>query len=187
MPIEDVDLAGQAGLGDRAAPARPERADGVGVVDHQHRAVAARELAQPAELRDVAVHREEAVGDDQAAVAGQPAEAPGEVLEVAVAVDERLGPGEAAAVDDARVIELVGEDDVAAAGEGGDDAGVGEVARSEQQRRLGPVEVGEVPLELVVGLPCCRRSSRDAPAPVPQRSVAAIAAAVTSGWAARLR
>ena len=42
------------------------------------------------------------------------AQAPGEVLEVAVAVDEGLGPGEAAAVDDAGVVELVGEDDLAA-------------------------------------------------------------------------
>ena len=157
VPTRTSTSSGEPGLGDRAAPARPERADGVGVVDHQHRAVAAGELAQPAELGDVAVHREEAVGDDQAAVTRQPPEAPGEVLEVAVAVDERLGAGEAAAVDDARVVELVGEDHVAAAGERGDRRRCSRGSRSRRAapsrcrgRRRGAARAGR-------GAPCSRR------------------------------
>src|SRR3712207_8755380 len=66
--------------------------------------------------------------------------APLEVLEVAVVVDERVGAGQPAAVDDARVVELVGEDHVALAREGGDHARVREVAGAEQQRGLGRSE-----------------------------------------------
>ena len=93
------------------------------------------------ERRDVAVHREDRVGDDQRAAPPRAcAQAPGEVLDVAVVVDEDLGARQPAAVDDRGVVELVGEDDVAAAGERGDDAGVGQVARAEQQRGLGALE-----------------------------------------------
>ena len=69
---------------------------------------------------------------------------------VAVAVDEGLGPREPAAVDDAGVVELVGEDDLASAGEGGDRAHVGEVARAEQQRRLVALELGQPRLQPAV-------------------------------------
>ena len=73
-----------------------------------------------------------------AAAAGL-AQAPVEVLGVGMPVDEGLGSGQPAAVDDAGVVELVGEDDLAAAGERGDRAGVGEIARAEEQRGLGPL------------------------------------------------
>ena len=112
---DDVDLAAEAGGGDRAAPAGAERPGRVRLVDHQPAAVAAGQLEQLRQRRDVAVHREDAVGDDQRAAPAGLAQPPGEVLEVAVAVDEGLGAGEPAAVDDAGVVELVGEDDLALA------------------------------------------------------------------------
>ena len=132
---------------------------------------------------DVAVHREDAVGDDQRAAAARLAQPPGEVLDVAVAVDEGLGPGQPAAVDDAGVVELVGEDDARRArASAGDRAGVGEVAGAEEQRRL-------VALERAPAARSSRRCgamlpeiSREAPAPAPQRIAASAAAARTCGW-----
>ena len=106
----------QPGGGDRAAPARAERAGGVRLVDHQPAAVVAGQPHQVLQRGDVAVHREDAVGDDQRAAAPRLAQPPGQVLDVAVAVDEGLGPRQPAAVDDAGVVELVGEDDACRAG-----------------------------------------------------------------------
>ena len=75
------------------------------------------ELDELGQRGDVAVHREDAVGDDQRAAAlGLTGDPPGEVLDVAVVVDERLGAREPAAVDDRGVVELVGEDHVAPRG-----------------------------------------------------------------------
>ena len=108
---DHVDLAGEPGGGDRPASAGPERAGAVRLVDHQQAVVAAGELDELAQRRDVAVHREDAVGDDQPRVGAGLAQAPLEVLDVAVAVDEGPRAGEPAAVDDAGVVELVGEDD----------------------------------------------------------------------------
>ena len=83
------------------------------LVDDEHGAVAAREADQLDQRGDIAVHREDAVGDDQLGAIAGLLEAVCEVLGVAVAIDERVGAGEPAAVDDAGVVELVGEDDAA--------------------------------------------------------------------------
>ena len=61
-------------------------------------AVAAREIHDLRERGDVAVHREDGVGDDQRAAALRVAQAPREVVDVGVAVHERLGAREAARV-----------------------------------------------------------------------------------------
>ena len=156
---DHVDLALEPGLGDGAAAARPERAGAVRVVDHHAHVVAPRELDDLLERRDVAVHREHAVGHDQRPAVVRVAQAPGQVVDVAVAVDERLGAREPAAVDDRRVVELVGEDDLAAARQRGHDAEVGEVAGAEQQRALRALERGEPLLEP----PVQRHVARDQP------------------------
>ena len=80
---DHVDLALEARLGHRAAPAGAERAGAVRLVDHHAHVVAPRELDDLLQRRDVAVHREDAVGDDQGAAALGLAQAPGEVLDVA--------------------------------------------------------------------------------------------------------
>ena len=105
----------EPGGGDRAAAAGPERAGRVRLVDHQPAAVAPRQLAAAPRsgATSPSIEKTPSVTISAAAPAGL-AQAPGEVLEVAVAVDEGLGPGEPAAVDDAGVVELVGEDDLAA-------------------------------------------------------------------------
>ncbi len=92
----------------------------------------------------VAVHAEERIGDDQAAAkTGVLAEQIGEMIGVAVAIDERVGARQAAAVDQAGVVLLVGEDRVAAIGERGDRARVGGEAGGEQKRGLGSLELGQ--------------------------------------------
>ncbi len=73
---DQVDLAAEPGRGDRAAAARPERPGRVRLVDHQPAAVAAGQLGQACQRRDVAVHREDAVGDDQRPAALVPARGP---------------------------------------------------------------------------------------------------------------
>jgi hypothetical protein len=107
----------------------------VGLVDDRPRAVDVCQLGDVCERRDVAVHREDRVGDDQppGGALAVLAQRPVEVLDVAMAVDDDLGPREAAAVDDRGVVELVGEDRVPRARQRADDAEVRQVARAEQQ------------------------------------------------------
>ena len=72
---------------------------GVGLVEHEQRPVAAAAVDELVHRRDVAVHREHGVGDDDGAPAGRARSAsvqrPVEVVDVAVAVDRprRRGPG----------------------------------------------------------------------------------------------
>ena len=112
---DDVDLAAEAGGGDRAATAGADRAGGVRLVDHQpapwRRASSS---SSGSGATSPSIEKTPSV-TISAAPAAAWSQAPGEVLEVAVAVDEGLGPGEPAAVDDAGVVELVGEDDLARA------------------------------------------------------------------------
>jgi hypothetical protein len=122
----------------------------VGLVDRYAHAMAARELDDLGQRRDVAVHREDGVGDDQRAAPLGLAHAPRQVLDVRVAVDEGLRACQSAAVDDRRVVELVGEDDLTAARQRRDHADVRQVARTEEQRRLRALEVGQALLQAPV-------------------------------------
>ncbi len=63
----DIHLAVQAEVVHDAAPALAEHAFAVGVVHHEHDVVLAGDLVQRRQRRDVAVHAEDAVGDDQRA------------------------------------------------------------------------------------------------------------------------
>ena len=69
---------------------------------------------------------------------------------VFVAEDFNLGTREAGAVDDAGVIELVGEDEVLFAEDGGDGAGVGGEAGLEDDAGLDAFEGCDLLLELHV-------------------------------------
>jgi hypothetical protein len=122
----------------------------VGLVDQQAAAVATGEIRELRERRDVAVHREDPVGRDQGRATGRPAQAPFQMLDVGVPVDEGLRPRQPAAVDDAGVVEGVREDHLATLRQRRDRSAVGEVARAEQQGRLGSLELGQPRLELAV-------------------------------------
>jgi hypothetical protein len=137
------------------------------VDDDAHAAVAARQLGDLLQRRDVAVHREDRLGDDERRARARLLQAPREVLDVVVRVDERLRARQPAAVDDRGVVELVGEDHLARARQRADDAEVRQVARAEQQRGLGALEGGEALLEAAVdrhrAADEARRARADAP------------------------
>src|SRR6202035_888068 len=99
-----VDLALEACGGDAPAPSRAERAGRVRLVDEHPRVIAVRQLDDLYQWRDVAVHREHAVGHDQAAPARCLGETPFEMLRIEMVVDEGLCPRKAATVDDASVV-----------------------------------------------------------------------------------
>ena len=83
----------------------------------------------------VAVHAEDRIGDDESAARRMPREQLVERADVGVRIDVHGRAREPAAVDDARVVQLVAEDGVAAADERRDGADVGVVAGREEQRR----------------------------------------------------
>src|SRR5205085_7258800 len=83
---DHVDLAGEAGLRDRASAAWAERARGVCLIHHEPASMPPRQLEEPGDWRDVTVHREEGVRDHQSAPPRGLREPPGEMLEVAMAV-----------------------------------------------------------------------------------------------------
>ena len=102
---------------------------------------------------EVAVHREHAVGDQDLALRGR------QLLEdlargVDVLVRKHLDrrAAQPAAVDDARVIQLIGDDDVVLGEDGRDGAGVGGEAALKHHDGLDVLELGEAALELHVHL-----------------------------------
>ena len=98
---------------DGAAAVPAEHAAGVRVVHHHDAAEFLGDVAQRRQRAEVAVHAEHAVGDEQLALRRRQLrdDAPGGGG-ILVGKDFDGGPAEAAAVDDARVIELVGDDDI---------------------------------------------------------------------------
>ena len=150
-PDLDVDAPVHAEVVDRAAPVLAEHAARMGIVDHHD---AAEFLGQRAQLRqraEVAVHAEHAVGDEQLALAGRQLRqdlARG----VDVLVREHLdrGAAQAGAVDDAGVIQLVGNHDVVLGQDGGDGAGVRGEAALEHDDGFGLLERGQPAFELHV-------------------------------------
>ena len=137
----------------RAATVLAEDAEAVRVVDHQPRAVAVLALHDPRKIREIPLHREHAVDDDQLAlVVARHAQLLLEVVHVVVAVLVGLAEAEAAAVDDAGVVERVEDRDVGAVEQAGEDAQVDLEAGREGERRLASHELREALLELDVDL-----------------------------------
>ncbi len=145
----------QVEVGDDAAAAFAEDGFAVGVVDVDHSAVGFAGFGDFVEGGDVAVHAEDAVGDDEDAPVGGVVfagfvEDAGEVVGVAVVVDGAFGGAEADAVDDAAVVELVADDEVAFTGELGDEARVGGEAGLVDEAGFGVFELGEAAFEFLV-------------------------------------
>ena len=125
-----------------AAAAGAEHARGVGLVHQQHGLVPPGHLGKLGQRRQVAVHAEQAVGDDQAAaVARRPGQERVELLPIGMRVGADIGPGKPAAVPEAGMILGIAEDDVAGAGQGGDGGQVGGEAGRKEQRRLRAFEL----------------------------------------------
>src|SRR5690348_948232 len=138
----------------RAAAIASEDARGMRIVNHHHAAVFFGEGAEFRKRGDVAIHGENAVGDEELAAVPvfrllQDALAVGEIL-----VLENLdgGFGEAAPIDDGGVIQLVGNDEVVLAENGGDCAGVRREAGLKDDAGFRALESRDLLFELHVNL-----------------------------------
>ena len=134
---DDVDARSRAGQRRRAAALLAEMSGRVAVVDQDERAVAVGERADLPELRDMAVHREDAVGRDQLEPRTVGLGLLQPVLElvhvgIGEAVASRLGQPDA--VDDRGVVEAVGDDRVLFAHQRLEHAAVGVEAGGEHDR-----------------------------------------------------
>ena len=117
----------------------------MGVVDHHDGTVFVGEVGQGGDGADVSVHGEDAVGDEEF-VAGLVLDLLEELFGVGyvfVTEDFDFGAGEAGSVDDAGVIEFVGEDEVVFAEDAGDGSGVGGEAGLEDDAGFYTFEGGD--------------------------------------------
>ena len=141
----DVHPVRDAGVFRRAGAGGAHEAHRVGIVHHDQGVVLLGEVADRFERGQEAVHREDAVRDDDLA-AGRVLLRGGldqlrfEVRHVLVGVAEALGLAEPDAVDDGRVVQGVGDDGVFRAEEGLEHAAVGVEAAGEQDGVLGAEE-----------------------------------------------
>ena len=128
----------------RAAAGVSDDAHGVRVVHDEAGVVFPFQLQKLRQRRDIAVHGENAVGDDEPlAIAGRLRQFPREVLHVAMAVDDGPRFGNTAAIHDAGVVQRVGKDHVALVRQCIKDAQVRHVAGIENHRVLLVLESGD--------------------------------------------
>ena len=133
------------------APGLPDEPRGVRVVDERQRAVLLGEGDDPVERGEVAVHGEDAVGDDDAEpLVGVLEELLLEVRHVAVLVGVGHRLAEAHPVHDRGVDEPVRDEDVLLAEESLEDAGVRVEAGGEEEGLLGPEEGRHPALQLAM-------------------------------------
>src|SRR5262249_46521883 len=125
-------------------------ARGVRLVDQHHRPIAIRQLTYRYERRDVAVHAEDRVGDDQTPPRRTMRQELFERRHVRMWVHAHPRPRQAAPVDEAGMVELITKDHVTLPGQSCDRADVRMVPGSEQQRRLGMLERRQLFLQLAV-------------------------------------
>jgi len=145
----DIDAAVKPEVVDGAATVAAEDAGGVSVIDHHDGAVLFGQFNEGREGADVAFHREDPVGDEELA-AGDAIEG-GEFGfgdgDIGMGEDVDFGAGEPAAVDDAGVIELIGDDVVLLAEYGRDGAGIGGEAALEDDAGFDVLEGGDAAFE----------------------------------------
>ena len=124
------------------------------IVHHHDAAGLFGDLAERRQRAEVAVHAEHAVGDEQLALArGQVLEQSRRAASTSLCgkdLDRRAA--QPAAVDDAGVVQLVGDDHVVLRQDGGNGAGVGREAALEDDHGLDLLELGKPPLQLHVDL-----------------------------------
>ena len=140
--------------------------DRVRVVDHHQRAILLCQVADVVQLGDVAIHGEDAVGrdHDMTRLGGGFLESGLQIVHVAVAVTESLRFRETDAVDDAGVVELVGDDRVLGVEQSLEQAAVGVEAGAVQDRVLGSEKLTDAFLKLLVdGLGAADEAHRGQP------------------------
>ena len=125
-----------------STPRIPDNSGRMRLVHHRKRIVTARHFDEARQIKDVAVHRKDAVRDGETAtMLAAERKLAVKVVHVAVSVDEHVRAGKTASVDDRGVVQLVGENGVALTDQRGNRANVRHVARAVDNRRLAPLEV----------------------------------------------
>ena len=123
------------------APARgPEHAQRMGLVDHQPGAVLLLQLDEPRQVGDVAVHRIQALDDDERALVEMAMLLKQllERLQIVVAEGQRRGARQLGADQHAVVGEIVVDDEIVRRQQRADGRDVGGVAADECDRALDP-------------------------------------------------
>ena len=149
--FDDVDAVGQPFAFGDAAAARSVHADGMDLVDIGHGVVALGEVDDLPDRRDVAIHRIDALEDDQlGALAARRLQQAFEMRDVVVAEDLLLGARAPHALDHRGVVQLVGDDQAVGQKprDGRDRRLVGDEAGGEDQRCFLAVQVGKFQFEL---------------------------------------
>jgi hypothetical protein len=170
-------------LGDARAP-WPVHTDGVHLVEIGHRVIVLRELADTFERSDVAVHRIDALEQDQLRAAWRCARQQRREMPKIVMAPNVLGAaGGAHALDYRIVVVRIGQDQAVREepGDGCDAGMVGDVARSENQRRLLAMQIRKLGLQLHHSSIRARYISRPRRPPAPMVRAAAHIASITFG------
>ena len=155
---ENIDL--HAGPVRRAAALRPDEAGGVAVIHHDQGVMAVGQRADLAQLGEIAIHREYAIGDDDDAAGTALArrlQLGFEVVHVAIGEAEALRLGEPDAVDDRGVVQGIGDDGVLLAEQRLEDRAIGIEAGGEQDRVIHAEIVRDAALEREMQVVTCRR------------------------------
>ena len=129
----------------------------MGVVDHHRSLIPVGDVANAGQRRDVAVHRKDAVGDDEdrSIRAARAARSAGiaqhllQAIDVAMREDGACRLRQPNAVDDRGVIELVADDQVGVGRDRRNCSAVGGQARLQRQHCFDMLEIGQALLELL--------------------------------------
>jgi hypothetical protein len=148
----DEDVWRDAGLTAEAPAARPQRADGVGLVDNKGCPVFRGEGREVGQGGDVTVHAEERLGHDELPASGrrQCDQTLFGSREVEVPIEAQPGAREPAGIDDAGMNGMVAEHKVAGSCQGRKNAQVGLVSRGEKKHGFHIEEAGKASLKFTV-------------------------------------
>ncbi len=160
----EIDLAGvDAKVLVGAAAGSSENAGGMRLIDQKEAAKLFFDGDEFGQTADVAVHREDAVGDDEGAVGGlTTTDLFAQAFGVVVAEPLDLHAGHAAGIEQAAVTEVIDDDAVGGSEESGNEAQVGHVAGAIGESGFGALKGGDVPLHLVVDVESASQQARAA-------------------------
>jgi hypothetical protein len=153
---------------DDAAPATPQHSLAVSVIDHQQNIVLASDLVQLRQRSDIAIHAEDTIGDNQPlsvfAGLGDPA---AQIIDIVMLISHDLRPAQPAAIDDAGVVQLVGENHIATTDQRGDSRQISGESALKCDDGLGVFESGQPLLQLIACSVIVPAMVRTAPGPMP--------------------
>ena len=135
-----------------APAAFADHAFAVGVIDHEHDIILAGDCVDLVQGGDVAVHGEDAIGDAQGTAVGAFIffNLCLQVCGIGMGETHDAGAGQARAVDDAGVIQFVGEDDIFLADQGRDGGAVGAETGLEGDGGFNALEGSDAPFQFLV-------------------------------------